>query len=380
MKRLSISSVAIALMILVMGCSNKSSEPLIEDNPNFTEEFGGYTATDEEPGFGDAALVASEGEEEIVVDDYESLPDVVDLLSNPEAGIFHLQNIWGQLRYDSANTTPTDWAGSISTTRGVLLIRRLIRFEPATDYLEPRADRKSVEWVSQTTVHNDGIAVDLLLPPELPIIDTTWSYDGVDSSIVSIDTILVEPVMLTFETGPYSQTFSLEELASLDTVVYVDADSNAVAFHGFQWYQNSCPRGFLAGRWGYDQDGTGVFAGLWRDRSGYMAGYVRGHYGLNAQGVAVFFGKWITRAGKFAGFLRGNYGPLHHASNAAGNTGWFAGDIYNGEKDPIGRLRGLYGTDQFFPGGWHLARWKLFCPNENGNGNGNGTGNVDDGF
>ncbi|RKX25623.1 MAG: hypothetical protein DRP45_05475 [Candidatus Zixiibacteriota bacterium] len=377
---------AFSLLFLAAGCSEKSSQPELTDTPNFTEEFGGYTATDETAGFGDPELVATEAEEEEIDDDIVLQPEVVSVMTNPRSSWFHLRAVWGQLRLNPDQTELTDWTGhlSLNSASGAVVVRRLIRFEPGQDHLvlSPSHERARVDWVSFTSIHNDGIAVDLIVPPLPPILDTTWNVpEEGDSTIVSIDTIGYQPIELTFETGPYTCSFTLEELATLDTIVFVDEDSNAVALHAYQWHPNSCPRGVLAGRWGYDQNGNGVFAGLWRSRAGVVSGYLKGHYGLNEQGEKVFFGKWIDRNGKFQGFLRGFY-DLHPHSEVQNSLskciGWFAGKIFNADRNEIGVLGGRCGATQSWPGGWFQGRWKTYCaalPEID-----NGIGNLDDGF
>ena len=87
-----------------------------------------------------------------------------------------------------------------------------------------RTDRTLIEWVSQTTVHNDGLAVDIFVPRPAPTLDTT-EVPLVDTLGDSTWTIVVdtsypepEPVTVEFATGPYSRTFELAELQSLDTI------------------------------------------------------------------------------------------------------------------------------------------------------------------
>ncbi|HEX2897426.1 MAG TPA: hypothetical protein VHP63_05175, partial [candidate division Zixibacteria bacterium] len=260
----------VALLAVVLGCSKSAVEPeSTMEEPNLTEEFGGYQAVSENPAFGDDELLteASESEEEYD-DPFLASAGMDTIINDSEAGHYHLRAVWGKLRYDSSSTTPTDWTGSLTITRGAEIIRRVIRFERSTDYIVPRKDRRLIEWVSQTTVHNDGIAVDIFVPRLKPLIDTS-RFVQIDSNgneivIIVVDTTwpAIEPVKVEFKTSPYSRTFALEELVSLDTIVYLD-DSNAVAFHAIKLDRFPCPRGFLAGAWGFTEDGRGVFRGVW---------------------------------------------------------------------------------------------------------------------
>jgi len=314
--------------------------------------------------------LASEDDEEEYSDPMNSDPDVTTLTEDPEAGYYHLRAIWGRLRYDSAVTELTDFSGSLTTTRGAEIIRRVIRFEIGQDYIVPRTDRKLVEWVSQTSVHNDGIGLDIFIPRPEVSFDTTYITE-VDPQndttiIIVVDTVVaeVEPVTVTFETAPYSHTFSLSDLDGLDTVVYLD-DGNAVSFQGFKLNRRPCPRGFLSGVWGRNENGEGVFVGLWMNRIGTLAGYVRGHYGENDNGDNVFYGKWISLSGRFEGFIKGTYGihPSVNASEIAVGraAGWFAGHIFSADGAEIGALKGRYRAARRHSNGYMAGRWRIYC-------------------
>ena len=368
----------LTLVITSLGCSKSvvEPEPTVED-PNLNEEFGGYQAIGENPAFGDDELLAEAVESEEEYDDpFLASAGMDSIINDSDAGHYHLRVVWGKLRYDSTSTAPTDWTGSLSITRGAEIIRRVIRFERSTDYIVPRKDRRLIEWVSQTTVHNDGIAVDIFVPRLRPIIDTS-RFIQVDSNgnevvIIVVDTTWpsVEPVTVEFKTAPYSRIFKLEELVSLDTIVYLD-DSNAVAFHAIKLDRFPCPRGFLAGAWGFTEDGRGVFRGVWIDKFGLVNGYLKGHFGKNDSGEQVFFGKWISRTGRFEGFIRGHWGycicPAADPSYPCRQAGYFNGSIYNVNRQEIGVLGGqFYGANTVSNGrgGFFQGRWKLFCDDE----------------
>ncbi len=365
-KKFAIPLFTAALLVWAIGCSDNPSEPLTDaDLPNINDDFGGFAAVDEAPGFGDPDLVAAEGEEEEVDDPILSSTEIQDWVIDPAVLAFHFRAVWGQLCYDSAVTTPTDWTGSLTLSRGGVITRRLIRWELNQDFLLPRTTREVVEWQSTTTVHHDGLAFDLLIPWQTTY-DTTFVVDTLDDTTFTVDTIAPEPFTLTFATGPYTRTFDMEELAALDTIVYVDdVDSNAVVFQGYQKFRNVCPKGVLSGRWGYDEDGNGIFAGVWHSRHGFVDGYVRGNFGVNDQEEKVFYGKWIDRDGRFEGLLAGYY-DLHPSTNASETAkkragGWLAGRIFDANESVIGELRGRFKSHFNFPAGWFQARWKLHC-------------------
>ena len=379
LKRTILPLLASLVLIWAIGCSDNPLQA-DGDTPSLSEEFGGYTATAEAPGFGDTELIETEREEEVVDDPILTSPPMQELINNVEAGMFHFRAVWGRIPGDVTVTEETDWTGSLTVTRGGLVVRRLIRFELNQDYYLPRTQRELVEWISITTIYNDGIAVDILVPPLPLVVDTTYIIDGTDTTLV-IDTLAADPVTLTFETGPYTRTFTLDELATLDEVVTLD-DGNKVAFHGLQMFRQACPRGILTGHWGYDEEGNGVYRGLWFSNLGYLGGYLRGHYGTDEQGNNVFYGKWIDRAGNFKGFLKGTWGYQPWVTNddiaRRRPGGWFAGRIFDSGRNAIGGLSGRYGAASHVRGGWFQGRWKLTCDELTETGNGNDI--MDDGI
>ena len=361
----SVLMLMLAAMIFAVGCSNTDtpSEPAATDNTNLTDEFGGYTASAEAPAFGDTELLAAEGEEVAVNDELESSPDVATLADDPEADLFCIRAVWGQLRYDSTHVDATDWTGSFTASSGALLIRRLIRFELNQDGYFPRDQREVVEWFSTTTTHNDGIEIEFLVPPQF-VVDTTAVVDSLGDTVYVYDTLPADPVTLAFETAPYSQTFSLEELAALDTIIELE-DGNAVLLQAFERPRVGCRKGLAAGHWGYDEHGNGIFQGHWMGARGITAGHLRGHFGVDEFGNNMFYGKWINLNGSFEGFVRGTYTPHpnQHANDMARlrSGGFLEGQILDADGNEIGLVRGKYNSAPNWPAGHFQLRWKLHC-------------------
>jgi hypothetical protein len=351
-----------AFLMLAVGCSDNGSQSLTSDgNLNLEDAFGGYTSSSEVPAFGDDELVAAAYGEEEVEDDLISRSQQEALANSHLCGFYHFRAVWGSIPYNSTVTEVTDWSGSLTISRGTVVVRHVVRFEPGQDYLLPREDRQTIEWVSSTTVHNDGIGVDIYIPREYRI-DTTV----VDDEEV-IDTVVLDcdDATLTFETGPYSRTFSVRELIGLDTVIYLEDSVNAVALHGFRLDYRPCPRGFMSGTWGYDPDGQGVFSGLWLGRQGAVIGHYHGHFGIADDGARVFFGKVISRNGNFEYFLRGIWGPRpnHHANpNALHRApGKYVGGIFTADGARVGVVQGQYRTHPAHKSGFMQGRWKVLC-------------------
>ena len=349
----------IALLFLAAGCGQSSAPTQqVQQNP-FDQEFGGISTSSEAPGFGNADLVSAATTDE--VDPIDPLAASIQFGGEPELEgrpkFLALRVIWGQMHYDSTSTTPTIWDGKLSVTQGRIGVARVIRFEPETDHLLPRTDSNVVAWVSQTTVHNDGLLCVIGLPrPERP--DSCRDSSWVDS--LPDDTMPPPPpdIMVKFETGPLTIEFSLAELLALDTVIAVDDRGNAVMFSGMVVEPGVCPRGFLGGGWTMNEEGTGgEFEGRWGSDHGGLQGYVRGRFGINSEGRRVFFGKYIDKDGNFEGMIRGVWNPHSHHPE----TGPFKGVFYSPSGEPAGRLHGRWAVDEG-GGGAFQGVWKTHCP------------------
>jgi len=347
LRNFTLSILVFGLLALVSGCSQSTSS----DTEDYSE-FGGYLPSDETPAFGDQVLLADSEADKAYDDPLLDSNDVdTTIMEAEDNGSYALRIIWGSLEYDSTVTELTDWTGSLTISRGAEIIRKKIRFEDGQDEIVHRTDRKLIEWVSFTTVHHDGIFVNLYVPP----VDTT-------------DTLTVdEPVTVTFTTGPFSKTFDITELIALDTIYDLEDSVNSVAFRGFKIYPRECPKGFMEGYWGKDSTGRGVFKGRWMSQHGYFGGHVRGHWGVDRDGneTNVFYGKWIEANGSFKGFLKGKYHKHPMTSNSQNHGGWIKGEIFNSDRAKIGALRGHYkksrcGCDGKL--GHFQARWKTYCP------------------
>jgi hypothetical protein len=375
------------LLVWGIGCSDSPTETNNQpENLNLNDATGGYQATDEADGFGDPDLLdGTDGGE--AYDDPILMSGAVDsLIEDPTSGYYHLRVLWGQMELDSTVTELTDWTGSLTISRGALVVKQVILFEEGQDAVLERTDRGLIEWESFTMPHHDGLAVDIYIPASV-----TDSSDTIPVDTTIVDTTVVdELVTVTFQTGPYSRTFDLAELAALDTVVYLDdADSNAVAFHAFRLDRVPCARGFLAGHWGYNDEGEGVFRGSWISKKGRITGFMRGHFGVNDAGERVFFGKWIGEGGRFNAFIRGRWEqhPNYHANpNAIRHAGGrFEGEILDANRQEIGSLKGKYKSHPKFKKGFLQGRWELDCDevavsdDDDGDDDGDGIGNRHNG-
>lgn len=159
----------------------------------------------------------------------ESASDGIDSsASERDPGFSHLRNAWGRFCFDSADTEATDWGGSLSVNRGAEIVRRVIRREPAQDYLLSLTDRQSIESVSGTSIYNDGVAVDIVIPRPIPVlesmstIDSCFECDMLMTTVVNTVYPELDPVKEVLETGLLRSTFSVEEISALDTLTHPD--------------------------------------------------------------------------------------------------------------------------------------------------------------
>ncbi|GAB4321034.1 MAG: hypothetical protein Kow0074_11740 [Candidatus Zixiibacteriota bacterium] len=334
MKRpLRISSLVIIFLLVTMmiGCSDDvTTMSGTSDELNLTSTFGGYDDADEAPAFGDEMIAGLAGSDPEFNDDILSA-DAADSLELHARAIFVLGIRWGQLEFDSANTTPTDWSGMLHLKYGSIRIHRPILFERGQDEIvRPRTERETVEWVSQTTVHYDGILVSIIIPP------TPEGEDWSDNT-------------LTFTTPPYTREFAISELTELDEIVDVDDLGNQVAFNARDLDLIPCGGGSLDGKWVMnDVSGRGHFFGRWMSEDGLLAGHLRGHFGTLPDGEKVFFGKYIGLDGRFRGFLRGTWGmdesPVVLDDGTEVYEGWFEGEWAGRPGTPVGKVEGRWSS------------------------------------
>lgn len=367
--------VTLGVALFWAGCSSDSSTMSgPSDGLNLISEFGGYDASDEAPAFGDVTIanaMATEEDSEPVDDPIFAAGEVDSLLGLDGREVYTLTIRWGMLEFDSTVTTETDWTGGLALTHGYLHLIRPILFESGQDFIvRPRTDRQTLDWVSKTTVSFDGVIVTVIIPP------VPEGEDWFDNA-------------LTFTTGPYTRTFTIDELAGLNEIVDVDNIGNQVAFNSIDVDLEPCGGGPLDGRWLLNPSGkNGNFYGRWLNEDGELGGFLRGHFGERPADQKVFFGKVIGLNGEFRGLLRGIWGR----DTEEGDTGWFDGVWAGRTGTPIGKLGGTWSSqpppdiiiedsdgnhgngnghnprtdDEFGSGNWtrgyFSGRWVMLCP------------------
>ena len=343
---------------------------------DFSLPYGGLTISDENEAFGDdslkAMMYAEDGEEfEDPMDDAEvqeledqgNQPGNADDPDRPRFTFLRLR--WGMvtgpqdsLIVPDGPCDVTDWSGEIRTDRGIVLVRRLIRFEQPHDHIvRPRSNKQTVDFVSHTACHFDGLLLQIIERPE------------------DFESNNTDPNLLHIEAGPYSGVYEVEALAGLNDIIEVDDQGNLMQLNGFNLSDLAyCPKGFLAGRFrrlpvenpeltlGEEDPGiqVGRMAGVNTNLQGRINGFMRGGYGLDPEGNRVFFAKYIDRRGAFRGLMTGTWEPAENERNLRS----FEGHWINAAGTTEGMLGGRAHALEDFPGGFYEGRWTTICDDE----------------
>lgn len=287
---------------------------------------GGYTTTDEASQFGeealfaDAALEATGAQTDATATD----PTVREMQNRPDVAVRGVVMMWGQLPADPNQTTAKDWSGTITASRGAIIVARKIAFEDRTDAVLPRETRATVAFTSKTTTHSDGLV--------LKLIDPTPAA--------------AEPLTLTYQiTGGAAYTIGVAALATAPQVVDVDGDNKLIA--ATVRHRDNCDAGAMRGRWRKVAPNLGHYLGVVVDKDGAEIGHVRGIFG-ERNGERRLFGKFINNDGAFKGLMLGTYGA----------DGRFVARWMH-RSGEAGRISGVYrdGRDGAERHGGFLARW-----------------------
>ncbi len=366
-------TLALGLAYALTGCDGDSGNRLTGgdqvgvdnyDELDFNLEYGGLTATDEPGAFDDPFLMAMVAEEENEVSDDPLLLDpevlAMEAMANepelpddpPRPRFTFLRITWGMLdgpvdslgRFDET-VDLIDWSGLLRVDRGIVVVRRIFRFERPYDHLVyPRLDRQTVAWFSHTGYHFDGLLIEIIERPQdlVSVVDT-------------------EPNMLHFITGPFTQSFTVEELPILDEIFPVSPEPNAIRFTGFRLSDIArCPKGFLSGIWLSTDESRGLFKGRWVGLFGHLHGHLRGGWGLNDEGERILVGKYIGLHGHFRGLVRGTWEPIPDMPG----HGRFHARWHGGNAEVMGVLGGRYFHLPTRPGGFFDGRWATYCDEE----------------
>jgi len=378
LRHLSLWTLALVLVVAFTGCSDDVTNPTEgpTDTSAASDDFnaidldlpdGGLTPTDENVAFGDPFLMQEDAREaaELYDDALLADPEVARMVAEcdstdggrPHRRSYFLRMVWGNLDGPVDETTGevidvarVDWSGALQVDRGVVIVRRLIRFERGVvSITRPRPDRQTVEWTSYTGGHFDGLLLQIIEP-----------MDRLEDSLAPDQANVVR-----VKTQQFSAEFNTTDLPGMDRTADL-GDAGSIHMTGFEHNGRlACPRGFMAGIWRMaptdelsvePAQERGIFRGRWVNILGTTRGYMMGAYGLNDDGERVFRGKFITRNGKFGGFLHGSWAP----SDEPGR-GNFRGQWVSKSHDLEGVFGGRYKHAGDRPGGFFQGRWTANC-------------------
>jgi hypothetical protein len=367
MKRIIFALAAAALVASAPGCFMTEDSPtappeippIPESGVDLDLPTGGFTTADEAPAFGEPEEYEALARESSIQDPIENTLEYQRQHRARGARVFEFRAMWGKLWNldDSTGTDacPLDWSGRLHLEGGIIAMKKAIAFEPEDSLY--RIDPSTIGWISHTGPHIDGIHVKLVVPPPPPS----------DSSQISN----AVPV-LVMRTGPFSRSFTIDELVGLRLIEPVDRCGNGISIVSFL-HLPPCPHGQLVGAWKLlppesiapsDSNGTvhGHFRGIWIGANGDISGHLRGVFGRNSEGKRVFFGKYIDTSGTFMGVLRGEYGMRPEiTAESAQPRGWFAGEWIGRGTAIEGRLKGHWMMNAENGAGCFHGVWGMNC-------------------
>ncbi|TET35072.1 MAG: hypothetical protein E3J72_13235 [Planctomycetota bacterium] len=332
--------VIIGIAMLPVACKKESSKPPLSPDKIITGQWGGYDTTNEDQFFAEESHgTPYDGDEEGEDDPDDEIaddPDLLTLLADPNRVVYILRADWGQLQFNPNHKTVIDWAGSISTTRGAVIVRRVYRFEILTGdhIIRPRTDIKSVSWASTTSIHHDGLMVAIITLPD--------------------DNSSTTEVTFTTAYEGYERTFTLADLEAMNETVLMQDGTNRIAFNAAKTELGQLVDGVMGGRWA-----SGKFLGRWIALDGAPLGRFAGIYGINMAGKRVFFGKIVQQDGTFMGLMKGGWCPLPFT---LGLAGLYLGVYTDDTVTVTGLLGGHYIKSYYLQGGWFRGVWHEGLP------------------
>lgn len=307
------------------GCATPTEDEEVAAIQSALElEDGGMDMTAEQAAFGEPAVLETP---ELTGDDIQDTTAMDPNAAGMER--YRVLLLWGALpraKDDSTAPVPTevlDWSGTISVSSGAVRVSRTLKFD-RHDGVLPRQDARTIQFVSRTLPHVDGLALEVVASPDATI---------------------------TFDTETLTASVTMDELVQEGRGATPVGNGSGFAFAGYQ-VDDSCNSGFLIGHWKNLRPNLGKFRGRVLDADGDTEGYLRGIYGDSQRfGENRFFGKYISEDGDARGLVAGGYGD----GDIAGRWGTDAGGR--------GGMRGRYfhGLDRADGRGFWLGRWRESC-------------------
>ncbi|MCA9727206.1 MAG: hypothetical protein KC729_05940 [Candidatus Eisenbacteria bacterium] len=327
------------------GCSDRQTAPSAPEEPpvlDLDSALGGFSASDEEPAFGDDAIAALVEAEIEFEDPVSQSSEFTSLAADPTVRVYAVSLLWGDLDRarglggSGGGNSLLDWSGRARLTRGIIVVERLIGFDRLDAVDETRLDARQVSWTSHAALRQEGLRLSL------------WIRGGAQDS-------------LFVEAGPYAGAWPVDALASFVVTGDAPGSSQQITIRGLS-VRDESDEGFAQGFWIPPTSVPGSFAGRWMGARGDVLGFVEGIYGTSSAGDRVLFGKWIDREGRFRGFLRGSWEP---ASDGPGlKAASFDADLLTPASDRLERVGSCSGRWRVATGrseGAFEARWCLGC-------------------
>ncbi len=335
---------AVLFILLLAGCSDKSSAPdpsenSVIENQEFPENaqklLDQYLPED---------LESENGEQPAYLD---SLP--IELIDNCD--IYSVTFLWGDVFNTAAPANdPTDWSGTL-WVNGVAVVHVLfeIDFEPGEDSVLIHNNPSFGAWISYTENDLDGLSFLVFLKRDI---------------------IYITPPVLTFETDPITLSFGFPELVDLTAFYPVDESNGLIVYSRLIW-ENACPGGLIEGVWikdGWLSD-SGSFSGYWKDYFGEPIGYMNG----------IFWGTNDGLSGKFSGSVSGlvtdeviaefeghwYYDDMRMCPVCGEGHGVFHGQFRYLEDGRMGYMAGEFGDYSLPPDDIEMPMtgiWRFHCP------------------
>jgi hypothetical protein len=319
--------------------SSSPSDPA-EVTSDLEKTNGGLDTADEAPVFGaEAEFDAEQIEPDAAYADAMASDPGMVAIDGPSATNVDGRDVlllWGRIPGDPNATDWRDWSGTLSLSRGGIIVRRTVAFE-SRDHLNPRTAIDSVSFASFTRPHADGLALRIVAqdPAASPVVLTYTSTPAAGSTQPAVQ-----------------YQFDLAQLAAGPIVIDAGDGNKMIAVAQHKHDTDGCVGGFMRGRFhdlpsaAAQARGVGVYHGIVTNRVGEPIGHVRGFYGEKQDGTPVMFGKFITHEGKFLGLIEGTYG-----------NGDFQARWKELGDDDHGRLHGVYFSAAAAGAGHFVARW-----------------------
>jgi hypothetical protein len=331
-------------LVGIAACATDSSEPAPTTTgvtSQLAETNGGFTTEDEAPQFGipeefTAANIEVEGAN--ANDTMSTNPTVTGVMAVPTAEVRDVLVMWGHIPAGSGGEL-RDWSGSLTLSRGAMVVQRTVAFE-ANDHLDlPRTSPLAVSFTSHTKPASDCLAL-RIWDDSASTAPLTLTYQ---SATAAADTYVID--LNALDAGPI-----IIDAGNGDKMIAVDLKEPSPAV--------VCDGGFMHGRFRALVPGLGFYLGHVLDRTGQVIGDVRGIYGKG-----MIYGKFIDLEGHFVGIINGTYDATDDF-----RARWIS---LQGDR---GLIHGHYFDDPTVDGGFFLARWAETVCTQDGSGGGSGGG------